>query len=127
MDRQQLLPLGELEIDDWRHDLNPGIADENVETPQGGHDLSRTRVNLLLVGHVHADADRQATSGIDLGRSRNRRLQIEICDGDLGATLREDPSNVFAYSARRPCDQGNLVVKSHGVLLLTGGTPDSCS
>jgi len=50
-----------------------------------------------------------------------RRLQIEVRDGYLGAVFREDLSNTFANSARRPRDQCNFAVETHGLLLLAVG------
>ena len=48
MDRQQLLPFGEFEVDERRDDLDAGIADQNVERAECRDHLGGAGLHLRL-------------------------------------------------------------------------------
>jgi hypothetical protein len=60
VDGEHLLPLGELELLDRVHDLDAGIADQDVDAAEGRGASSTAGIHLVFVRHVHRDADRLA-------------------------------------------------------------------
>jgi hypothetical protein len=71
-ERRQFLPhrpLGEFEFDERRHDLDAGIADEDIKGSECLDDLGRSIVHLLLICDIHRDAESTLAGGIDLSRS----------------------------------------------------------
>ena len=64
MNRQQLLPLGEFEIDKRLDDLNASIADEHIERAECGNRFVDTGIYLVLIGDVHGNAQRAPAGGI---------------------------------------------------------------
>ena len=58
MDGEHLLPIGEGKVLDRMHDLDAGIGDEDVDPAEGLDRLLDACVDLVLLGDVHADADR---------------------------------------------------------------------
>ena len=113
MDREQLLPFGEFEIDDRRDDLDAGIADQHVDAAERLDDLGGAGVHLLFVGDVHGDADRALAARVDLLRGGIGRLLVEVGDDDLGAFAREHDGDFLADAARGTGDDGNLVLQTH--------------
>ena len=114
MNCHQPLPFGEFEIDDGRHDLDAGIADEDIEGAECLDHLGGSVVHLLLVGDVHRDADGALAGGVDLARGGIGRLLIEVGDGDLCAFARENDGDLLADAAGRARDDGDLVLQTHG-------------
>jgi hypothetical protein len=85
MDGEQLLPFCELKLDQRGHDLDAGVADQDVESFER---LRHAGFNLFLVAHVHGDAERTLGHRIDLGGRFLRCVPIKICDDDLCARWR---------------------------------------
>ena len=73
MDRHELSPLRELELDDRRHDLDPGIADEDVEAPEGLDHLRNAGLDLILAGDVHGDAECALSARVDVAAPASAR------------------------------------------------------
>src|SRR5215467_15987293 len=60
MDGQHLLPVREGKAFDWMHDLDTGVADEDIHTPIGGNHLFYALLHLSLVCYIHSDRHRLA-------------------------------------------------------------------
>ncbi len=56
MDGEQLLPFGEGKLIERRHDLDAGVADEDVKAAEGLDHLRDAGLHLLFGRHVHCDA-----------------------------------------------------------------------
>ena len=117
MDRQHLLPLGELELLDRGDGLDAGIADQKVDAAERLDGQRHAGVNLRLVGDVHADADGDIRPA-ELGRRRHGARLIPIGDNHLGAFAREGAGDLLADTARRTRDDGDPVLQLHGICLL---------
>ena len=76
MNRQQQLPFGELEVDERRYDLNPGIADKNIERAECLDHPSGASLYLLFVGDIHRHADGALSVG-DQSREPSHRLPFD--------------------------------------------------
>jgi hypothetical protein len=63
MDGKQLLPLGELEIDNRVDDLDAGIADQDVEAAEGRDRLRRAGLDLIFVADVIATPSARCPAG----------------------------------------------------------------
>ena len=109
MNCHEPLPFGEFEIDDRCHDLDAGVADEDVKASKCRDDLGRSTVHLLLICDVHRDADNLLASGIDLARSGIGCFLIKICDSDLCAFAQEDDGNFLSDAAGRTRNDCNFV------------------
>ena len=90
MDRQQLLPFGEVEFDDRRDDLDAGIADQNVEPPKASITLRGAGFDLFFVGDVHGDADRALAVRIDVAGGGLGRFLVRSAMATLGAFAGEE-------------------------------------
>src|SRR5262245_6042707 len=55
MDGHHLLPVRERKAFDRMHDLDAGIADEDIHTSIGGNHFFHALLNLSLVGYIHSD------------------------------------------------------------------------
>src|SRR5262249_24337223 len=55
MDGHHLLPVRERKPLDRMHDLDAGIADEDIDTTVGGNHFFHALLNLSLVGYIHCD------------------------------------------------------------------------
>ena len=109
VDGEQLLPFCELELDERGDDLDAGVADQDVEAPEGFDHPCHPGFDLLLVAHIHRDPERALHERIDLGRRFLRRLLIEIGDHHLCALAGEGERNLLADAARGARDHGDLV------------------
>src|SRR5215471_8230081 len=56
MDSQHLLPVREGKAFDRMHDLDAGIADEDIHTTVGGNHFFHALLHLSLVGYIHSIA-----------------------------------------------------------------------
>ena len=63
MDRQKLLPVGEGEVDQRLHDLDAGVADQDVDLAVLRHGVGDALLDLGLVGDVHGDREGVAALG----------------------------------------------------------------
>src|SRR6516225_10486761 len=98
MDRQQLLPFCELEVDNRRNDLNSGVAHENVECSEFLDHLRGADIHLLLVGHIHRYADGALAGGINLMGGRIGAVTVEIGNSDDGSLPSKYPRDLLADS-----------------------------
>ena len=121
MDRQQLLPFGEFEVDERRDDLDAGIADQNVKRAEGLDHFGGADVHLFFVGDIHGDADGTLAARIDLPGSGIGRLLTEVGDGDLGAFSGEQDGDFLADSTGRTGDDRDFVLETHGTVLSSIG------
>ena len=115
MDGEKLLPFGEGKVIERRHDLDAGIAHQDVDPAESRDCLGHAGLDLRLIGHVHGDADR-AAGAAELGRRGIGALLVEIGNDDLGALARICPGDLLADAARGTGDNGNLVLEAHGFL-----------
>ena len=90
MDGEQLLPFGERELVERRHDLDAGIADQDVDAAEGLRSPSpmpaSTCASLVtsIATPIACDAGL-----VDLGGGGIRRLLVEVGDRRLRAFARE--------------------------------------
>ena len=117
MDRQQLLPFGEFELDDGCHDLDAGVADEDIQRAKRLDDFRGARLHLCFVADIHCHADRPLAVRIDLARGGIGRLLVQIGDGDPGPFAGKDDGDLPADSAGCAGDDGDFVLQTHGALL----------
>src|SRR5262249_16500308 len=116
MDGQHLLPVREWKAFDRMHDLDAGIADENINTPVRGDDFFHALLNLSLVGYIHSDRDPLALGLGDFLSDRPGRSLVPIGDCDLGAFPREGKRDLLPDAARGTGDNGDLVLQAHGTV-----------
>ena len=112
MDGQQLLPVGEGELLDRVHDLDAGIGDEDIDRAER---LDRARdavIDLVFLGHVHADADGSLGAAELLG-GRHGAILVEIGNHHAAARLDIALGDFMADAARGAGDEGNLAVELH--------------
>ena len=114
MDRQQFLPLGELEFDQRRDDLNAGVADKNIERAECLDHPNGAGLHLMLVGDIHRHANGALSAGIDLVSRCISRALIEICNRDFRTLASKNNRDVLAYPAGSAGNNGNLVLATHG-------------
>jgi hypothetical protein len=114
---KHLLPIGERKLLDWVHDLDTGIADQDVDAAEGLGGLFDRGVDLLLAGHVDSDADRLGAARLQFGRGGIGRLLVEVGDHDLRALLGEEERDLLADTAGRAGDESDLVLELHGISL----------
>src|SRR5262249_56683071 len=114
MDGQHLLPVGERKALDRVHDLDTGVADENIHAPVGGDDFLHASFHLGLVGYVHAHGHRLTTCLGDFLRDRSSCHLVQVGNCDLAAFAREGERDLFPDAACGAGDNRNLVFDAHG-------------
>lgn len=77
MDRKQLPPLLELELDERRNALDASVADKDVEPSEGFDRPCHSAFHLLLAADIHAHPERAFTRRVDPGRRLLGRTLIE--------------------------------------------------
>ncbi len=117
MDRQKQLPLGKIEVDQRRDDLDSGIADQDVQRAERLDNLGGAGIHLAFVRHVHDDADGALAGRVELPGGGLGRLLVEIGNGDLRALADENGGDLLADAARRTGDDRDFVFQAHGSLL----------
>ena len=120
VDGEQLLPVGEFELLQRRHDLDPGIAHQDVDAPEGLGRGGDPSFDLAFTAHVHRDAQRPSVGRGQLGGCRFGRGRIEIGDHDLRALAGESAGDLLADAARGAGDDGDFVLQAHDALLRSG-------
>jgi len=70
------------------HDLNAGVGDENVDRPESLGGEIDAGVDLILIGNVRGDGERDLLAA-ELARGGLRRVEIEVGDRDARAGLDE--------------------------------------
>ena len=118
MDRQEQLPVLELQVGDRVDMLDAGVADQHVDAAQFGHGLGDPGLDRGLVGHVHGDRDRPVAGRLELVGGRLGALQVEVGDADLGALAGVLEGDLLADAAGRTGDDGDFVLEAHGPRLL---------
>src|SRR6476620_4979393 len=121
MDGEHLLPLGEGKVLDRMHDLDAGIGDENVDPAKGLDRLLDPFVDLVLLGDVHANADRSFLIA-QLLRGLRRDIGFAVGDRDAAAGLDETLGDAMTDAARGAGNESNLAVELHETRSLTFGT-----
>ena len=111
MDAQELLPARECELIERRDDLNAGIAHQDVDLSEVLHGSLNTRIHLLLVGHVHGDA--QPLAGAALGSDGVGGGLVQISDRHARTFAHEGMSDLLADAAGGAGDDGDLVLETH--------------
>jgi len=97
MDREHLLPLGEGELLDRMHDLDAGIADEDVDAAERIDCRRHAHVDKVFTGDIHRNADGLAAELANLvGRDVRHRL-VEVGDSNLGAFARGRVRSLFRH------------------------------
>ena len=97
-------------------DLDPGIAHEHVDRAERLVDLGEPGLDLVLLGHVHGDANRLAACAPDLLGRGVGPLLVEVSDHDPRPFPRKSERDLLADAARRPGDDRNLVPQTHDLL-----------
>jgi hypothetical protein len=113
MDGEHLLPLGEWKVLDWMHDLDAGIGDEDVDPAKGLDRLLDPFIDLVLLGDVHADADRGFLVA-QLLRGLRRDIGFQVGDRDAAAGLDKTLGDAMTDAARGAGNERNLAVELHG-------------
>src|SRR6516165_8760278 len=116
MDGHHLLPVRERKAFDRMHDLDTGVADEDIHTTVGGSHFFHALLHLSLVGYIHCDGHRLALGLDDFLRDRSGRRFVQVSDRDLAAFPREGERDLFAYAACGAGDNGNLVLQAHSTV-----------
>ena len=112
MDRQQLLPVREREIDDRLDDLDTGIADQDVDPAVLGHHVGHALLHRRLVHHVHADREGVRALRPDLGRRRVGRIQVQVGDHRNAALGSEAQRDLLADAAGGTGNNSNFSVET---------------
>jgi len=123
MDREHLLPLGEGELLDRMHDLDAGIADEDVDAAERGDRRRNARVDRLFAAHVHGYTDGLAARRANLRCRGFRRRLVEVGDGHLGALAGERHRNLLADAAGPAGDDCRFVLELHVVSFRFAAAP----
>src|SRR5215475_6464022 len=118
MDGEHLLPLGEGKVLDRMHDLDAGIGDEDVDPVKGFDRLLNPGVDLILLGGVHADADRSFFVA-KLLRGLRREIGFQVGDRDAAAGLDKTLGDAMTDAARGAGNESNLAVELHETRSLT--------
>src|SRR6476646_4978847 len=103
------------------HDLDAGIGDEDVDPAKGFDRLLHPCVDLVLLGDVHADADRRFLV-TQLLRGLRRDIGFEVGDRDAAAGLDKTLGDAMTNAARGAGNESNLAVELHETRSLTLGT-----
>ncbi len=99
MDRQHPAPLGEAEILQQVHDLDAGVADQDVDPAPGPRHPLDPGIHLAFVGHVHGDGHDLRPLPAELGRGGLGGGLRQIGDGDLRSLPREGGGDRLADAA----------------------------
>src|SRR5262245_37335324 len=118
MDGEHLLPLGEGKVLDRMHDLDAGIGDEDVDPVKGFDRVLNPGVDLILLGDVHADADRSFFVAKLLSGLR-RDIGFQVGDRDAAAGLDKTLGDAITDAARGAGNESNLAVALHETRSLT--------
>ena len=95
------------------HDLDAGIADQNVDGAEGADDGRHSALDRFLVRDVHGNAERLRAGRRDLACRCLRGAEVQVRDGDVCAFAREQDCDLLADAARGACDNGCLTLQLH--------------
>jgi hypothetical protein len=102
VDGKQLPPFLELELDQRRDDLDAGVADQDVDAPEGFDSPRHSALDLLLVSDVHANPERALGGRIDLKGRLLGRLRVKIRDDHLCSLTGEGKRNLLPMPLAAP-------------------------
>src|SRR6476619_6850757 len=118
MNAEHLRQLREGKVLDRMHDLNAGIGNENVDSAKGLDRLFDTFVDLVLLGDVHANADRGILVTQPL-RGLRRDIGFQVGDRHAATGLDKTLGDAMTDAARGACNESNLAVELHETRSLT--------
>ena len=113
VDREHLLPLGVAELLDRMHDLDTGVADQDIDASESCDDSGDTVVDRSLVGDVHGNTDGLASARPHLVCGRLSGVLVEVGDRQLRALTHIHPRDVFADAARGAGDDCGFALELH--------------
>ena len=116
MDREQLLPVGELELVERCDDLDAGVADQDVELPKASIALATPASTCGFVGDIHGDADGAAAAGSSSAAVASAPFWLRSAITTLAPSRGEDDGDLLADAAGGAGDDGDLVLQTHGSL-----------
>ena len=114
MDRHHLLPFVVGEFLQRVDDLNAGVADQDVDAAVRRDGCRDTRIDVLLVRHIHRDTARFATRRFDFGGRAVCGVEVQIGNDDLRTFARVPLRDGFADAARGTGDDRNFSIELHG-------------
>src|ERR1700727_1782463 len=80
VDTGEFFPVLEAEFLEWMHDLQTGVADQNVDATKGSNARVDAIVHGPFDGHIHRHAESLAACGFDLGDNSIGRRSVQIGD-----------------------------------------------
>jgi len=80
MDCEHLLPFAKRKLVDRLHDLNTGIADENVDRAEALKGCSNANFDSRFIADIHCDCHGATAGAINLVHGRLRRRQLQVRD-----------------------------------------------
>jgi hypothetical protein len=118
VNRQHLLPVGEVEVDDRPDDLDAGIADQDVDPAVSRHGVGDTLLHGGLIRDVHGDRKGIRALCLDLSCRRIRGIEIKIGDNWNAALFGEAQGDLLADATGRASDHCDFSVKTRHVSFL---------
>ena len=95
------------------HDLDAGIANQDVDASEARDDGGDALGDRFLVGDVHGDTDCLAATHPDFVGGRLGRGFVEVGDCHLRAFARVNQRDVLADAAGGTGDDGGFVLELH--------------
>src|SRR5262245_34533667 len=112
VDGEHLFPVAEREFLNRMDDLNAGIRHKNIDLPKRLDRMFDARIDLVLLRHIHADADRRFLARQLLGR-RVRGIGIQISDDHPAVFLQIALGNGMTDTAGGAGNEGYIAIKLH--------------
>jgi len=109
MDRQHPLPLAKIEVHDRSHNLNPSVADKNIEPAECFDGLGDTSLDLFFAGYIHRYADSSLAAWVDFLCGCVGSSLIQVGDCNFRPLARKKDRYLLADPARGTSDDGNFV------------------
>ena len=98
VDRDDLVPVGERELDRWPTDRNAGVVDQNVDAAGALRNLAEHRIDRRLARNVGAERQRPPACSDDLGddvsdsaSSRSAMTTVAPAEASVSAAARPMP------------------------------------
>ncbi len=95
-------------------DLDAGIVERHVESPEGVDRALDEGGDLSLVGHVAGDAERLMTGGDQLVGGCAERILVDVGEHDGGAGCGEGAGGVTPHARAGAGDDGDVAAKVVG-------------
>src|SRR5262245_28985444 len=112
VDGEHLFPVAEREFLNRMDDLNAGIRHKDIDPPKRLDRMFDARIDLVLLRHIHADADRRFLARQLLGR-RVRGIGIQISDDHPAVCLQIALGNGMTDTAGGAGNEGYFAIKLH--------------